>query len=102
MPKNLRKALSATAFLFLLAALFPIQKQLNFGAGEYASLTALTTRQVTFFWQPFANLQTRSEPWGYSLRTELDWESCLLEFVIIVSIGFLYFGSLERRQGSRL
>jgi len=84
------------ALLFLLTAVFPIQKQLNFGALDNYHLTVLTTRQVTFFWQPLANLQTRSAPYGYPLRTELDWESCALEMVIILSLSFLYFAWLER------
>jgi hypothetical protein len=58
-------------------------------------------RQLTFFWYPIVDL-----PWsGYigvnynqlpPFRTELDWDSCALELVIIVSIGVLYFGWLER------
>ena len=103
MPRNLRKALSLTAFLFLLAALFPIQKQLVsvLAPGSISStqdyyLTVLRARQITLLWQPLADLNRYPSYGGHSPRTELDWESCTLEFVIIVSIGFLYFGWLER------
>jgi hypothetical protein len=97
---NLRKSFFLMALLSLFTALFPIQKQLSYGASEYSSLTVLTSRQVTFFWQPLANLQTRT-PYGYPLRTELDWESCVLELVIILSLSFLYFAWLERRQAPK-
>jgi len=103
MPRTLRKALSLTAFLFLVAALFPIQKQLLSRPHD-----VVVARQLTFFWYPILDL-----PWsGYNgsinwnqlptFRTELDWDSCMLEFVIIVSIGILYFGRLERRRDSEI
>ncbi len=47
--ENLRKSFFLMALLFLFTALFPIQKQLSYGASEYSSLTVLTSRQVTFF-----------------------------------------------------
>jgi hypothetical protein len=49
MSRNLRKALSLTAFLFLLAALFPIQKRIVPFPAPESSMTALTVRQMTFF-----------------------------------------------------
>jgi hypothetical protein len=96
MPRNLRKALSLVAFIFLLAALFPIQKQIVVRPNYFG-----VARELTFCWYPITDL-----PWsGYSgdnykelpiFRTELDWDSCALELVIIISIGFLYFVWLER------
>jgi hypothetical protein len=63
MPKNLRKALSLMALLFLPAALFPIQKQLNFGPVQNYYLPVLMARQVTLLWQPFANLMRQNNPY---------------------------------------
>ena len=41
-----------------------------------------------------------SSYYSFLIRTKLDWESCTLEFVIIASLGSLYFAWLER--GKRL
>jgi hypothetical protein len=109
MPKNVRKAVSLAAFLFLLAALFPIQSEIVSvpvsggifpASSPYYYLTVLRAREVTLFWQPvFVPLRTyRGMLPGQWLRTELDWESCTLELVIIVSVGFLYFVWLVRRS----
>jgi hypothetical protein len=96
MPRNLRKALSLTAFLFLLAALFPIQKQTISQYDEKLhNWRDWDVRQLTFFWQSVVELNRYPLSGGHPFRNELDWDSCTLEGVIIVSIGFLYFGRLE-------
>jgi hypothetical protein len=96
MHRNLRKALLLMALLLLLAALFAIQKQIycyRFG-NFYAPI--LQARQLTFFWSPFMYLTRDYIPDRYApLRTELDWESCTLEFVIIVVVSFFYFAWLD-------
>jgi hypothetical protein len=100
MSQNLQKALSLTAFLFLLAALFPIQKQTISQYDEKLhNWHDWDLRQLTFFWQPVAELNRYpSSAGGHPFRIELDWDSCTLEFVVIVSIGVLYFGRLERSK----
>jgi hypothetical protein len=93
MPRNLRKALTLTAFLFLLAALFPIQKETIYKERK----GYVDVRELTFFWQPIVELNAYLPTGrGWPDRSELDRDSCTLEFVIIVSIGVLYFGWLER------
>jgi hypothetical protein len=88
MPRNLRKALSLTAFLFLLAALLPIQKEIqSFYVSQNYYPDRLQARVVTFLRQPLALADLYGHATAYPLRTELDWESCALEFVIIVSIA---------------
>ncbi len=98
--ENLRKSFFLMALLFLFTALFPIQKQLSYGASEYSSLTVLTSRQVTFFLATACKFTDTYTLW-LSLRTELDWESCVLELVIILFLSFLYFAWLERRQAPK-
>jgi len=93
--------------LFLVAALFAIQKEIYLlpeigGKGDHC-FAALRARQLTFLWNPITHLGESQYsalllPGFGTLRTELDWESCTIEFVIIVLVRFLYFARLERRN----
>jgi hypothetical protein len=84
------------ASLLLLATLFPNQKQISFRSFGSYYVPILQARRLTFFWSPLVNLTRDYIPDHYApLRTELDLESCTLELVIIVLVGFFYFAWLD-------
>jgi hypothetical protein len=54
----------------------------------------LAAREVTMMWFPIVRISGASSG-RRPLRTELDWDTATLEFVIIASVSFLYFAWLE-------
>ncbi len=89
MNPHARKTLSLMAALLLVAAIFPVQRVIDL-QGQHIRLAA---REVTLMWSPILTLSGTSERSPF--RTELDWDTSTLEFVIIASVSFLYFAWLE-------
>jgi hypothetical protein len=98
-PRSLRERLYLTALLLILAACFPIQRQVTHDYnGPLQQWHAVELRQLTFFWQPLATLKAYSfREESSSERVGLDWESCALELVVIVSLGLIYLCWLDSR-----
>ena len=102
-PRSLRETLYLTALLLILAACFPIQKH---ETEEYDNQSgvwrAAELRQLTLLWQPIATLNRY--PIGVEIRADraaLDWESCALELVVILSLSLIYFCWLDSRLSAK-
>jgi hypothetical protein len=103
MPIN--KALFVTAVLLLLASLFPVEKETVLHWSRLNNrFAAFTYRQITFLWTPIQPIGPENlyRSASETLGTDLDWGTCTLELVAIVSFFYIYLCWLQQSWGEKL